>query len=250
LGETDKVIETIYLSYFKGIISYNGIQRIETYPVPHAAFREAITNAIVHRDYSTGIPIQIKVLPNKVIIYNDGRLPQNWTVEDLMKTHRSQPYNPLIASTFFRSGQIESWGRGIEKITEVCKTWGKPAPTIELKYNSEFAITFDCATNNAVNVMTDETSKDTVNAVKDTTNTLKDTVNTAKDTVKDTVTDTQNQILKLLAENSRMTIKTMSAKLGINERNVKKNIKTLKNTGIIERIGSDKSGHWAVKRLV
>jgi hypothetical protein len=55
----DKVMEVVYLNYFKGIISYNGIQRVETYPVPHAAFREAITNAIAHRDYSTGIPIQI-----------------------------------------------------------------------------------------------------------------------------------------------------------------------------------------------
>jgi len=45
----DKVMEVVYLNYFKGIISYNGIQRVENYPVPHAAFREAITNAIVHR---------------------------------------------------------------------------------------------------------------------------------------------------------------------------------------------------------
>jgi len=138
----DKVMETVYLNYFKGIISYEGIQRVETYPVPHAAFREAITNAIVHRDYSTGIPIQIKVFPDKVIIYNDGQLPQNWTVADLMKTHRSQPHNPLIAGAFFRSGQIESWGRGIEKINEACRYWGKPTPTIEFKHGCEFSITF------------------------------------------------------------------------------------------------------------
>jgi ATP-dependent DNA helicase RecG len=54
-----KVMDVIYLNYFKGIVSYNGIQRIETHPVPHAAFREAITNAIVHRDYGTDMPIQI-----------------------------------------------------------------------------------------------------------------------------------------------------------------------------------------------
>ncbi len=51
----DKVIETIYLKYFKGLISYEGIQRVETYPVPRPALREAILNAIVHRDYTTGI---------------------------------------------------------------------------------------------------------------------------------------------------------------------------------------------------
>ncbi|MDR1538441.1 MAG: hypothetical protein LBU32_10690 [Clostridiales bacterium] len=138
----DKVVETVYLNYFKGIISYEGIQRVESYPVPHAAFREAITNAIVHRDYSTGIPIQIKVFPDKIIIYNDGRLPENWTVEDLIKTHRSGPHNPMIASTFSRAGMIESWGRGIEKITEVCKKAGRPEPAIEFKHGREFFVTF------------------------------------------------------------------------------------------------------------
>jgi len=138
----DAVMETIYLNYFKGIISYDGIHRKETYPVPQAAFREAITNAICHRDYSTEIPIQIKVFPDKVIIYNDGQLPLNWTVADLLSTHRSQPYNPLIANTFFRAGLIESWGRGIENITKACIEAGKPEPTIEFKYGYEFSITF------------------------------------------------------------------------------------------------------------
>jgi len=151
----DKVMEVIYLNYFKGIISYNGIQRIETFPVPHTAFREAITNAIVHRDYSTGIPIQIKVFDDKVIIYNDGRLPENWTVWDLLSTHRSEPYNPIIASTFFRSGMIESWGRGIEKITNACRQAGNPDPVIEFKYNREFSMTFyntaSATTNNKIN---------------------------------------------------------------------------------------------------
>jgi predicted HTH transcriptional regulator len=48
-------------------------------------------------------------------------------VEDLFTTQRSEPHNPLIAATFFRSGMIESWGSGgIEKITEACKNAGNP----------------------------------------------------------------------------------------------------------------------------
>jgi ATP-dependent DNA helicase RecG len=138
----DRVMETVYLNYFKGIISYEGIQRIETYPVPHSAFREAITNAIAHRDYNSGIPIQIKIFPDKVIIYNDGRLPENWSVQDLLATHRSEPHNPMIANAFFRAGMIESWGRGIEKITNACRIAGKREPTIEFKRNREFSVTF------------------------------------------------------------------------------------------------------------
>ena len=59
-----------------------------------------------------------------------------------MKTHRSQPHNPLIAGAFFRSGKIESRGRGIEKITEARKASGKPTPTIEFKHGCEFSVTF------------------------------------------------------------------------------------------------------------
>ena len=138
----DKVMETVYLNYFKGFISYEGIQRIETYPVPQQAFREAVTNAIVHRDYSTGIPIQIKVYPDKVILYNDGRLPENWTVQDLMNTHRSEPHNPMIANAFFRAGMNETWGRGIEKINNACRYAGMKDPVFEFKYGREFSVTF------------------------------------------------------------------------------------------------------------
>ena len=55
----DKVEDLVYLKYFKGIISYEGLQRVETYPIPRQAFREAVLNAIMHRDYSTGNPIHI-----------------------------------------------------------------------------------------------------------------------------------------------------------------------------------------------
>ena len=131
----DKAEELVYLKYFKGIISYNGLQRVETYPIPRQAFREAILNAIIHRDYSTGNPIHIHIYPDKVRIYNDGKLPETWTVEDLFAPHTSKPYNPLIAGTFFRSGQIEAWGRGIEKIRMACKGWGKPEPFYKVRPN-------------------------------------------------------------------------------------------------------------------
>ncbi|MDR1321563.1 MAG: putative DNA binding domain-containing protein [Gracilibacteraceae bacterium] len=131
----DKVEDLVYTKYFKGFISYEGLQRIETFPVPRRAFREAVLNAIQHRDYSTGNPIHIHIYPDKVLIYNDGRLPENWTVDKLFATHTSMPYNPLIAGAFFRSGQIEAWGRGIEKITDSCKSWGKAEPFYEVHSN-------------------------------------------------------------------------------------------------------------------
>ena len=76
----------------------------------------------------------------------------------------------------------------------------------------------------------------------------KDTVkDTVSDTIKDTISDTQMQILALVTENSRITIKAISKEVGINERNVKKNIKELKDLNLIDRIGTNRSGNWEVK---
>ena len=201
--------------------------RITDYPVPRPALREAVLNAIVHRDYTTGIPIQIKIFPDHVIIYNDGRLPENWTVSNLIGNHRSYPYNPKIAYAFYRSGYIETWGRGIERITSACAFAGKREPLFEAS-PGEISVTF----------FTDA-ERDTV---KDTN---RDTV---EDTYRDTLNDTQRRLLKLFAANSKMTVKAVSNELGINERNVKKNIKALKEAGLVERDGAAKGGRWIIKQ--
>lgn len=59
---------------------------------------------------------------------NGGVLPDGWTVETLLSSHRSFSYNPDIANTFFRSGEIEAWGRGIERIIMACKKDGFSTP--------------------------------------------------------------------------------------------------------------------------
>jgi ATP-dependent DNA helicase RecG len=113
IGIADRVMETIYTKYFKGWIRYEGIQRVDDYPMPRDVLREAVLNAVVHRDYATGNPIHIKIYADKVVIYNDCQLPPHITPDNLFAGIGSKPHNPLIANAFFRSGQIEAWGRGI-----------------------------------------------------------------------------------------------------------------------------------------
>lgn len=55
-------------------------------------------------------------------------MPENWTVKNLLEKHASRPYNPDIANALFRSGYIESWGRGTIKIVNECKKAGIPEP--------------------------------------------------------------------------------------------------------------------------
>jgi len=126
--QIEKTTELLFSKYIKALISYEGLNRVETYEYPKEAIREALLNAIAHKDYSGGVPIQISVYNDKLMIWNEGQLPENWTVKNLLEKHASRPYNPDIANAFFRSGYIESWGRGTIKIISECKKAGIPEP--------------------------------------------------------------------------------------------------------------------------
>lgn len=126
--QIEKTMDLLFTKYIKAAISYEGISRVETYEYPKDAVREALLNAVAHKDYSGGVPIQISVYSDKINIWNEGQLPENWTVKNLLEKHASRPYNPDIANALFRSGYIESWGRGTIKIIRDCKQAGIPEP--------------------------------------------------------------------------------------------------------------------------
>ena len=128
LEQVDKAIELIYFKYMRAKITYEGIYRRERYFVPEAALREALLNAICHKQYESRIPIQVSVYDDRLYVANVGRLPENWTLENLMGKHASLPYNPDIAHIFYLAGFIESWGRGIEKICDSLKADNLPMP--------------------------------------------------------------------------------------------------------------------------
>lgn len=142
IEQADKVMELLLTKYLKAQITYEGLQRKESFPVPPAALREAVLNAIVHKDYSSGIPIQISVYDDQLIIWNEGELPEDWTVAKLKVKHPSRPYNPDIAHAFFRSGLIESWGRGTIKILNEAKVAKMPAPVFRYD-DSGFYVVFN-----------------------------------------------------------------------------------------------------------
>ena len=139
--QVEKTIDLLFTKYIKAIISYEGIHRVETYEYPKDALREALLNAIAHKDYSSGIPIQISVYKDKIMFWNDGQLPENWTVENLLAKHSSKPYNPDIANAFFRVGYVESWGRGITKMKTECEKADLPIPTYKYEA-SDFWVEF------------------------------------------------------------------------------------------------------------
>ena len=141
IEQVEKTIELLFTKYIKAIISYEGIHRVETYEYPKEAVREALLNAIAHKDYSGLTPIQVRVYRDKLMIWNEGTLPENWTLEKLLQSHSSRPYNPDIANAFFRCGYVESWGRGVHIMAKLCQAQGLPQPFYNID-GSDFWIEF------------------------------------------------------------------------------------------------------------
>jgi ATP-dependent DNA helicase RecG len=126
--QVEKTMDLLFTKYINSSISYEGLNRVEKYEYPKDAVREALLNAVSHKDYSEGVPIQISVYQDKIIFWNEGKLPDNWTIEKLLTKHPSKPFNPDIANALFKSGYIESWGRGTIKMINECVHFGIPKP--------------------------------------------------------------------------------------------------------------------------
>jgi ATP-dependent DNA helicase RecG len=105
------------------------LQRRDDPLFPPLAMREALVNAFCHRDYSiAGGAVAVAIFDDRLEVSSTGLLPGGLTVEDLRRTHQSQPRNPLLANVFYLRGLIERWGRGTQKIIELCVNAGHPEP--------------------------------------------------------------------------------------------------------------------------
>jgi ATP-dependent DNA helicase RecG len=119
----------------------------------------------------------------------------------------------LIAGAFFRSGQIEAWGRGIEKITEACKSWGKPEPFYQVRPNEVMI---------GLNTEPQFGEKFGEN-------------------------QTQEKIMAIMRSKPKINAKAIAEEIGITIRGVEKSISELKKAGLVKRTGAAKGGHWVVK---
>jgi ATP-dependent DNA helicase RecG len=173
-----------------------------------------IGNALVHRNYM-GSMTQLRVMDDRLSLWNAGTLPLELSVEKLFQTHRSIPRNPLIAEVCYRVGYIDSWGRGIEKISDACKAAGLPEPVIE-----------------------ENTGGVAVELVK--------ANDVASGKRREGVGKVSGMILDACRETPSITIPEMAEKIGITERSVQRNIQKLQAEGFLRRVGGRKEGRWEV----
>ncbi len=108
--------------------SLEGLQRKEIWEYPLEALREAVVNALIHRDYTYPADIQIRLEEDRLQVWNPGELPPPLTPEALYGPHSSVLRNPLIAQAFHFAGVIERWSTGTTRILQLCRDQGLPDP--------------------------------------------------------------------------------------------------------------------------
>ncbi len=108
-------------------IHVEGLQRVETPRIPERAIREALVNAVAHRDYFFPSFVYVSIGSDYIVIKNPGRL-EGLTIADLARYHSSVIKNPNIAKVFYLCKYIETWGSGTVKIYEAMRQNGLKDP--------------------------------------------------------------------------------------------------------------------------
>jgi ATP-dependent DNA helicase RecG len=192
--------------------------------------------------YGSYNPIQIKVFPDRVYIFNSCRFPDKWTAKTLFRTHDSVRVNPNIASAIFWTGMIETWGRGIAKIVAGCKRIGAPEPVYEILPRN-MSLKFEAPFDGVYRGIADGSDKTAMKISDSETFTEYLT-----ETFTENLTEKELEVIRLIAENREWTTTDMSKRLGVSRQTVAARIKTLKQKNIIRREGSDTKGHWEIIR--
>jgi ATP-dependent DNA helicase RecG len=226
--QVDKTLDLLTTKYLRAGISYQGTQRLERLPIPEAALREAVINAIAHKDYGAAIPIQISVYEHKLIIWNAGQLPPDWSLARLMAKHPSQPSNPDIARALFLAGKIESWGRGIDLIRSACLAAVCPEPSFGCDSTGFWVeLTFPALTEGA-------------------SASVKTAVKTPVETLVKTRVKTPEKIIEALGARPDLTLAELAVSIGKSVSAVERASAKLVKEGRLKYVGPQKGGHWEV----
>jgi len=193
-----------------------GLRREEKWEIPLDALREAVINALIHRDYSDQGFVYIKVYDEQIIIANPGKLPEDLTIADLYREHESKLRNPLLAQVFYYTDFIDIWGRGILNILRLLHENGLPKPTFEQSAGA-FRIVFKRPSPQKTPQITPQKP-----------------------------TALEEKILEEVRKKPQVTRKELAALLEISEETVKEYLERLRRKGLLIRRGGRKEGYWEI----
>ena len=201
-----------------------GVYTVSRWEYPVKAIREAIRNAVVHRDYSlTGKDVKIAIYDDMVEITSPGLLPPSIDYA-AMESRQSDARNKVIAPVFKRLGIIDQWGNGLKLIADEMKEY----PNIELRWR-EVGLSFQVQfINTNYNPNTD------MHVGSDVGN------------VGILGKDSEVLLIELIRQNSKITAKELADTLKLSKRQCERIIADLKNRGILSRKGTNRTGYWII----
>ena len=226
--------------------------------------REAISNILIHREYSSAFPA-------KLIIENDTLHTENWSrsrFKGKLDIAKFEPYpkNPILARFFVNIGRADTLGSGMRNLYKYTKLYSGGEP--ELREGDVFTIDVPLymkakSDNNEVSQDSLEAELKTVNAGRSSEE-VRDKFGRSSEEVRDKfgrsseekwnkieissldLNETLKSIIEKLRDNPHSTARELSKKLGITERSIEKGIKRLKDAGILVRHGANKGGYWEI----
>lgn len=191
--------------------------------LPMDAVREAIVNAVCHRDYTSNASVQVMLFRNRLEICNPGVLPYGLTVQKLHGPHKSLPANPLLADPMYWNGYIEKVGTGTEDIINKCREYGLRTP--EFYQEEDFRVV----------IWRMEDSLGDPKVIQDDPKVIQDDPKKMGD------------LMELIGSNPSISRAELSRRLALSERQVRKMIDQLRVEGRLVRKGG-KTGEWVIMK--
>jgi len=208
-------------------------RRESHYEVPYRAIREAIANAVAHRDYRISSAVDVAIFDDRIEIWSPGELPQGMTLEKLNQPHKSVLRNGTIAELLYLVRYIEKWGTGIQNIKDWMADYKLPKPTVTVS-GQDFIITLKRPVKSESISSTDTWG----NLKKELVEKLD--VGLVENTWK---------VLEQIWKQPKITINEIASNIETSTTTVDKHIAKLKHINVLERIGGDKGGVWIIPSI-
>ena len=211
------------------------------FELPYDAVKEAIVNAVVHRDYTSNASVQVMLFRDRLEVWSPGGLPRGMTIGKLFAAHKSVPVNPLLARAMYLKGYIEKSGTGTGDMIAKCASWGVPAPEWYEDDPDDFRVVLK-------RPVSETNVEKTMVKTRGETGVKSSVESSVKSRVKSSVKklSSAEKIVAYLRTTPTASAHELSIVVNLTVRAVEKNLRTLRESGRIRRVGPDKGGHWEV----
>ena len=196
--------------------------RFHTTPeYPEFVWKEIIINAIAHRDYSIkGTDIQIKMFDDHITVESPGKLPGIVRLSNIRTVHFSR--NPKIARFLQEYDYVKEFGEGVDRMFKEMSDAGLPAP----EYTDNAFMLNATIRNGAINENSGAINGAINEAIK--------------------LSPAQKAVLEAIIETPSITKQALCDMTSLGKSTIDRAIKVLKERGLIQRVGSNKTGYWKV----